>query len=71
MRVSGSIRCMRWTQDIYWFGSNVPTSIHRRLTLLAPLMIKARSRCYKRARQGGEAPKSLIVVKVVTQWSYS
>jgi hypothetical protein len=35
-------------------------------------MIKARSRGYKRAREGGEAPKSLIMVEVelrVTDWS--
>jgi hypothetical protein len=35
-------------------------------------MIKARSRGYKRARVGGEAPKSLIVVEMelrVTEWS--
>jgi hypothetical protein len=38
----------------------------------APTMIKARSRGYKRAREGGEAPKSLIMVEVelrVTDWS--
>jgi hypothetical protein len=35
-------------------------------------MIKAQSRGYKRAREGEEAPKSLIVVEVelrVTLWS--
>jgi hypothetical protein len=35
-------------------------------------MIKARSRGYKRAREGGEAPKSLIVVEVelrAIEWS--
>jgi hypothetical protein len=34
-------------------------------------MIKARSRGYKLAREGGEAPKSLIVVEVelrVAEW---
>jgi hypothetical protein len=31
-------------------------------------MVKARSRGDKRARDGGEAPKSLIVVEVVTEW---
>jgi hypothetical protein len=38
----------------------------------ARLMIKARSRGYKRAREGGEAPKSLIVVEVelrAIEWS--
>jgi hypothetical protein len=35
-------------------------------------MIKTRSRGYKRAKEGGEALKSLIVVEVelrVTEWS--
>jgi hypothetical protein len=47
-------------QDLYWFGQNVPTSNHRQLALPAPLMIKARSRGYKKARDGGETPKSLV-----------
>jgi hypothetical protein len=37
-------------------------------------MIKTRSRGYKQAREGGEAPKSLIGVEVelmVTKWSPS
>jgi hypothetical protein len=37
-----------------------PTSSHRWLVLPTPLIIKARSRGYKRAREGGEALKSLI-----------
>jgi hypothetical protein len=32
-------------------------------------MIKAYSRCYKRAGEGGKAPKSLFMVEVVTRWS--
>jgi hypothetical protein len=60
VHVPGSRRCVRWTQNLYWFGQKVPTFSHRRLALPAPLMIKARSRGYKRAREGGEAPKSLI-----------
>jgi hypothetical protein len=51
--------------------ANVPTSSHWWLTLPAPLMIKTRSRGYKRER-GGEAPKSLIEVEVelrVIEWS--
>jgi hypothetical protein len=34
-------------------------------------MIKACSRGYKQAREGGEVPKSLIMVEVVTKWSHS
>jgi hypothetical protein len=37
-----------------------PTSSHWWLVLLVPLMIKVRSSGYKRAREGGEALKSLI-----------
>jgi hypothetical protein len=51
-------------QDLYWFEKNVPTYSHRWLALPTPLMTKARIRGYKRAREGGEAPKSLIVVEV-------
>jgi hypothetical protein len=47
-------------QDLYWFRQNVPTSNHRRFALPAPLMIESHSRGYKQAREGGEAPKSLI-----------
>jgi hypothetical protein len=50
---------------------NIPTSSHWRLALPAPLMIKARSRDYKRAREGGEFPESLIMVEAVTEWSPS
>jgi hypothetical protein len=39
--------CARWTQGLYWFGQNVPTSSVRRLALLAPLLLKTRSRGYK------------------------
>jgi hypothetical protein len=62
-----------YAQDLYWFRQNVPTSSHWWLALLTPLMIKAHSRGYKRARDGGEAPKSLIlvVVVVVTRWNSS
>jgi hypothetical protein len=45
---------------------------HISLSLLAPLLIKARSRGYKRAREGGEAPKYLVVNEVelrATEWS--
>jgi hypothetical protein len=48
----------------YWFGQNVPTSSHQRLVLPTPLKIKTRSGGYKRTREGGEAPKSLIGVEV-------
>jgi hypothetical protein len=51
---------VRGAQDLYWFEQNVPTSSHRWLALPAPLMIKTRSSGYKRTREGGEAPKSLI-----------
>jgi hypothetical protein len=60
VRVMGFGRCVWWAQDLYLFGQNITTSNHRRLTLSAPLMIKARSRGYKRAREVGETPKSLI-----------
>jgi hypothetical protein len=40
MCVPGSKGCVRRTQDLYWFGQNVPTSSHRWLALPAPLMIK-------------------------------
>jgi hypothetical protein len=62
--VLGFGQCAWWAQDLYLFGHNVPTSSHRRLALPRPLMIKAHSRGYKLAREGGEAPKSLIVVEV-------
>jgi hypothetical protein len=39
MCVLGFGRCERWTHDLYWFVQNVPTSIHERLGLQAPLMI--------------------------------
>jgi hypothetical protein len=67
-------RYTRWTQDLYWFEQDVSTFSHQRLELPAPLKIKARSRSYKRAREGGEFHKSLIVVEVelrVTEWSPS
>jgi hypothetical protein len=41
VRVPGSRRCERWTQDLNWFGQNVLTSSHQRLALPASLMIKA------------------------------
>jgi hypothetical protein len=44
MRVPCSEECAQWTQDLYWFGQNVPTFSHRRLALPAPLMIKTCSR---------------------------
>jgi hypothetical protein len=72
VRVPGSRRCAWWAQDLYWLEQNVPTSSLRRLTLLAPLLINARSRGYKWARDGGEAPKSLVVEVVAlraTEWS--
>jgi hypothetical protein len=50
---------------------NIPIYSHRLLALPAPLMIKTRSRAYKRAREGGEAPMSLIVVLVYREWSPS
>jgi hypothetical protein len=40
VRVPGSGGCARRAQDLYKFGQNVPTSSHRCLALLAPLMIK-------------------------------
>jgi hypothetical protein len=64
----------RWTQDLYSFTKNVPTSSFRWLALLAPLMINARSSDYKRAREGGEAHKSLVVEEVelrATEWSHN
>jgi hypothetical protein len=60
VRVLGFKRYARWTQDLYWFRQNVPTSSHWWLALPTPWMIKAHSRGYKRAREGGEAPKALI-----------
>jgi hypothetical protein len=60
MRVPGSERRARCAQDLYWFGQNVLTSNHRWLALPTPFMIKSRSRGYRQAREGGEAPKSLI-----------
>jgi hypothetical protein len=54
------------------FGQNIPTSSLRWLALLAPLLINARSRSYKWARKGGEAPKSLVVQEVelrAIEWS--
>lgn len=41
----------RWMQDLCWSRHNVPTFTHRRLALPISLMIKARSRSYKRARE--------------------
>jgi hypothetical protein len=60
VRVLGFKRCAWWAQDLYWFRHNVPTSSHWWLVLPTPLMIKAHSRGYKRAIEGGEAPKALI-----------
>jgi hypothetical protein len=74
MRILVSRGCGRWAQDLYWFEQNVSTSRNRRLALPAPLMIKTRSRGFKRARKGGEAPTSLIGVEVelrATEWSPS
>jgi hypothetical protein len=51
--------CGLWAQDLYWFGQNVPTSSLWRLALPTPLLLKDRSRGYKRAREGG-APRSLM-----------
>jgi hypothetical protein len=56
---------------LYWFGQNVPTSSLRRLALPTPLLTNARSRGYKQAREGGEAPKYLVVGEVelrATEW---
>jgi hypothetical protein len=50
-------RCVRWTQHLYWFGQNVPTSSHRQLAQPTSLMIKARSTGYKqgeRERRGSQ-----------------
>jgi hypothetical protein len=58
--VPGSIRCARRAQYLYWFEENVPKSSHRWLVLPASLMIKARNMGYMQAREGGEAPRSLI-----------
>jgi hypothetical protein len=55
-----SILSVRCAQCLYCSGQNVPTSSHRRLALSTQLIIKARSRGYKQAREGGVAPKSLI-----------
>jgi hypothetical protein len=64
VHVPGSERCAQWAQDLYWLGKNVPTSNLWWLVLSAPLLINAHSRGYKRAREGGEAPKSLVVDEV-------
>jgi hypothetical protein len=40
LRVPGFRGCARMAQYLYWFGQNVPTSSHRWLALLTPLMIK-------------------------------
>jgi hypothetical protein len=50
---------------------NIPIYSHRLLALPVSLMINTRSRAYKRAREGAEAPKSLIVVLVYREWSPS
>jgi hypothetical protein len=60
VHILGSGGCVWWAQGLYWFGQNVPTSIQWGLALPTPLLIKTRSRGYKRAREGGEAPKSLF-----------
>jgi hypothetical protein len=69
VRVPGSRRCVRWVHDLYWFGQDIPTFSHQGLVLPAPLIIKARSRGYKQAREVVEALKLLLVVEVVTRWS--
>jgi hypothetical protein len=38
--VPSSGGCARRAQGLYWFGQNVPISIHWWLALLTPLMIK-------------------------------
>jgi hypothetical protein len=40
LRVLGSGWCARRAQGLYWLRLNVPTFSHRRIALLAPLMIK-------------------------------
>jgi hypothetical protein len=50
MRIPGFGGCARWAQALYSFGKNVPTSSHRWPALLTPLMIKTRSKGYKRAK---------------------
>jgi hypothetical protein len=40
VRVPGSGGCAWRAQGLYWFGQNVPTSIHRWHALPTPLMIK-------------------------------
>jgi hypothetical protein len=45
-----------------YYGSeqNIPTTSLRWLTLPAHLLLDAHSRGYKRAREGGRAPESLM-----------
>jgi hypothetical protein len=66
--IPGFRRCARWAQDLYWFRQNVPTSSLWRLALPPPLLINACIRGYKRAREGGEAPMSLVVEEVELRW---
>jgi hypothetical protein len=51
--------CTRWAQGLYWFEQNILTSSHRWLELPTSFLIHTHIRGYKRAREGGEAPKSL------------
>jgi hypothetical protein len=60
VRVLGSGRYARWTQGLYWFEQNVHTFSLRCLVLPTPLLIDARSRGYKRVRERGRAPMSLM-----------
>jgi hypothetical protein len=47
----------RWAQVLYSFGQNIPISSLQWLVLPAPLLLDARSRGYKRAREGEKAPQ--------------
>jgi hypothetical protein len=60
VRVLGSGQREWWAQDLYGFRQYVSTSNHRQLALPVPLIIKARTRGYKRAREKRESHKSLI-----------
>jgi hypothetical protein len=60
VRVFGSGWCARSLQGLYWFVQNIPMSSLWRLALSTPLLLNARSRGYKRAREGRRAPKSLM-----------
>jgi hypothetical protein len=62
VHVLGSGRYSRWAQGLYWFKRNVPTTSLRWLALLAPLLLKAHSRGYKRARGREEEHPSLLCV---------